>query len=72
MRTQDLLSTFGYNTAVFIIFYHVVHYTLVLIYNWKFVPFDYFQPITPPQSLASGNHKSDLLFYKFAYFFLCF
>ena len=57
---------------MFIIFYHVVHYTSVLIYNWKFVPFDYFQPITPPQSLASGNHKSDLLFYKFAYFFLCF
>ena len=40
---------------------------LVLIYNWKFVPFDHFRPI--PLSLLSlpayGNHVFELSFYEF-------
>lgn len=32
--------------------HHVLHSSLVLTYNWKFVPFDYFPPISPPQHTA--------------------
>ena len=42
---------------------------LVLIYNWKFVPFDHFRPI--PLSLLSlpayGNHVFELSFYEFVF-----
>ena len=49
--------------------YHVVCYipSIYLSYNWKFVPFDCFPPIPTFSTPASGNHKSDLLFYEFLF-----
>ena len=43
----------------------MVHYipSTYLSYNWKFLPFDHLHPI-PPTLATSGNHKSDLHFFK--------
>ena len=42
--------------------------SLVLIYNWKFVLFDWLHPIPIPPPPTSDKYKSDLFFYEFVYF----
>ena len=42
--------------------------SLVLIYNCKFVPFDWLHPIPTPPPPTSDKYKSDLFFYEFVYF----
>ena len=40
--------------------------SLMLIYNWKLVPFDSLHPIPPPTPI-SGNHKYDFFPYVCLY-----
>lgn len=41
--------------------------SIVLIYNWQFIPFDHCHLILPPSLPTSGNCKPDLFSYHFIF-----